>query len=570
MARKSRKNIGAVAQTASQEAGAKVYKTAIYARLSREDNLSDSDSIENQIALLEKYIDDRPFLHLVGVFADNGFTGTDFNRPEWQRLMDQARIGAVSCILVKDLSRLGRNYIETGEFLEKICPFFGIRFIAVNDGFDTETAEANGQLSVSLSNIINDYYAKDISRKVSSVLRSKMENGEYIGSWEKYGYIKDPQNKNRLVINPDTAPVVRMIYEWRSEGMSYMGINKRLNDMGIPSPGQYKADRGIVTNNNQKPRKILWNKHMVTEILRDITYLGHLAQRKNTQCLYAGIPLTRTEEQDWIVVENTHEPIIEQALFDRVQEINRAAAASAKGNQNKYDYLPKEKNLYGKKFTCADCGAAMKLVRSISTKKDKAYFTFKCPTYEEHGSRACYPKRIRKADLDEAVLSAIRAQLELFLDMQETLHRLLEKKQAAAKKTAKVSEIRSLKNKIDHKKALFSGLYRDLREGLLNDEDYAQAREVLNGDISQLENRLAELMGTRVQTQEQITGEQRWSELAKQYYEAQKVTAELVEAMIESMQLDADNSLHITFNHMDEFKAIYDEVEALRKEVACA
>ncbi len=570
MARKSRKNIGAVVQTTSQEAGAKVYKTAIYARLSREDNLSDSDSIENQIALLEKYIDDRPFLHLVSVFADNGFTGTDFNRPEWQRLMDQARIGAVNCILVKDLSRLGRNYIETGEFLEKICPFFGIRFIAVNDGFDTETAEANGQLSVSLSNIINDYYAKDISRKVSSVLWSKMENGEYIGSWEKYRYIKDPQNKNRLVINPDTAPVVRMIYEWRSEGMSYMGINKRLNDMGIPSPGQYKADRGIVTNNNQKPRKILWNKHIVTEILKDITYLGHLAQRKDAQCLYAGIPAARTGTQDWIIVENTHEPIIEQALFDRVQEINRVAAAAAKGNQNKYDYLPKEENLYGKKLTCADCGAVMKLMRSFSRKRDKAYFTFKCPTYEEHGSRACNPKRIRKADLDEVVLSAIRAQLELFLDMQETLHRLLKQKQAEAKKNTKASEIRNLKNKLDHKKALFSGLYRDLREGLLNDEDYAQAREVLNGDISQLENQLAELMGTRVKTQEQITGEQRWSELAKQYYEAQEVTAELLEDMIESMQLDADSSLHITFNHMDEFKAIYDEVEALRKEVACA
>ncbi|MCD8354135.1 MAG: recombinase family protein [Clostridiales bacterium] len=568
MARKSRKNIEAVEQIVSQEPAAKVYKTAIYARLSREDNLSDSDSIENQIALLEKYIDDRSFLHLVGVFADNGFTGTDFNRPEWQRLMDQVRVGEVNCILVKDLSRLGRNYIETGEFLEKICPFFGLRFIAVNDGFDTETAEANGQLSVSLSNIINDYYAKDISRKVSSVLRSKMENGKYIGSWEKYGYFKDPEDKNKLIINPDTAPIVKLIYEWRSEGMSYMGINKRLNDMGIPSPSQYKADRGIVTNNNQKPRKILWNKHMVTEILKDITYLGHLAQRKNTQCLYAGIPATRTKEQDWIIVENTHEPIIEQALFDRVQEINRAAAAAAKGNQNKYDYLPKEKNLYGKKFTCADCGAVMKLVRSISTKKDKAYFTFKCPAHEEHGSRACNPKRIRKADLDEAVLAAIKAQLELFLDMQEALHRLLEKKEATAKKNNKVSEIRNLKNKIDHKKALFSGLYRDLREGLLNDEDYAQAREVLSRDISRLENQLAELTGTRVQTQEQITGEQRWSELAKRYYEAKEVTAELVEAMIESMQLDADNSLHIKFNHMDEFQAIYDEVETLRKEVA--
>ena len=302
--------------------------------------------------MLERYIDARFYLQLADIFADNGFTGTDFERPEWQRLMEAVQQRKINCIIVKDLSRLGRNYIETGEFLEKICPFFGIRFIAVNDNFDTDTAEANGQLSVSLSNIINDYYAKDISRKVTSALRSKMEKGEYIGSWEKYGYVKSPENKNQLIVNPETAPVVRMIYQWRSEGMSYMGINKKLNDMGIPSPGQYKADRGIVTNNNQKPRKILWNKHMVTDILKDITYLGHLAQRKTTQCLYAGIPFSRTEEQDWILVENTHEAIIEPELFEKVQEINEKAAAVQKANRGKYDHLPKAKNIYGRNHLC--------------------------------------------------------------------------------------------------------------------------------------------------------------------------------------------------------------------------
>lgn len=169
--------------------------------------------------------------------------------------MEAVQTKEIDCIVVKDLSRLGRNYIETGEFLEKICPFFGIRFIAINDGFDTDTVEASGQLSVSLSNIINDYYAKDISRKVSSALRSKMENGDFIGAWEKYGYIKDPNNKNQLIINPETAPVVKQIFLWRSEGMSYMGINKKLNDSGILSPGQYKANRGIVTNNNQTKQR---------------------------------------------------------------------------------------------------------------------------------------------------------------------------------------------------------------------------------------------------------------------------------------------------------------------------
>ena len=568
MARVAKRRERQDVQLQKAESGIKVYQTAIYARLSREDNLSNSDSIENQIALLERYIDARFYLQLADIFADNGFTGTDFERPEWQRLMEAVQQRKINCIIVKDLSRLGRNYIETGEFLEKICPFFGIRFIAVNDNFDTDTAEANGQLSVSLSNIINDYYAKDISRKVTSALRSKMEKGEYIGSWEKYGYVKSPENKNQLIVNPETAPVVRMIYQWRSEGMSYMGIYKRLNDMGIPSPGQYKADRGIVTNNNQKPRKILWNKHMVTDILKDITYLGHLAQRKTTQCLYAGIPFSRTEEQDWIQVENTHEAIIEPELFEKVQEINKKAAAAQKANRGKYDHLPKAKNIYGKKFTCADCGSVMKLVRSISTNKDKVYFTFKCPAHEEHGARACTAKRMRKADVDEAVLSSIKAQFELFLDCREALDSLLKAKKKQVKKAGKSDQAKELKKQLEKKKSVFSGLYRDLREGLIDGQDYAQTREILMEDISRLEKQLAELKSAKAEYEEPLQEAKIWETLIEKYAHAEEISEELADAMIESMQMNGDNSLSIQFRYMDSFQAVLDTVKILRKEVA--
>ncbi|MDD3221000.1 MAG: recombinase family protein [Lachnospiraceae bacterium] len=568
MARTSKRRQQAIEDSVMQEQVEVVHKTAIYARLSREDNLNNSDSIDNQIAFLEAYISDRAYLNLVATYTDNGFTGTDFDRPAWQELMQKVQSGEVNCIVVKDLSRLGRNYIETGEFLEKICPFFGIRFIAVNDGFDTETVESNGQLSVSLSNIINDYYAKDISRKVSSALRNKMEQGEYIGSWEKYGYLKSPENKNQLIFNPETAPVVQMIYQWRSEGMSYLGINKKLNDMGIPSPSQYKANRGIVTNSNQKSKVILWNKHMTTEILKDMVYLGHLAQRKTGQCLYAGLPTALTDEQDWIVVKNTHEAIIGQDLFDKVQDINGRTAAKTKANSGKYDHLPKEKNIYGKKFVCADCGSIMKLIRSFSTKKDKVYHTFKCPTYCEHGVRACNAKKMRKADLDEVMLTSIKSQFELFLDMQESLHQLLAMKKTVVKQSNRTDESKAMKKQLEQKKTVFSGLYRDFREGLLSQEDYAQTREVLMAEIKNLEQQLSETKDTKVKNDDQLRGEKKWAELAKKYYSATEVTAEMVDALIASMKLNEDNSLDITFNYMDEFKKLVDTVETLRKEVA--
>ena len=568
MARSGKRRERSEFKTAEKPFGVRIYKTAIYVRLSREDNLSGSDSIENQIALLRDYISSRPDLQLEDIFADNGFTGTDFDRPEWQRLMGAVQQRQINCIVVKDLSRLGRNYIETGEFLEKICPFFGVRFIAVNDHFDTDTAESNGQLSVSLSNIINDYYAKDISRKVTSALRSKMEKGEYIGSWEKYGYLKSSENKNQLVINPETAPVVQMIYQWRCEGISYMGINKKLNDMNIPSPGQYKADRGIVTNNNQKSRRILWNRHMVTEILRDVTYLGHLAQRKTTQCLYAGIPSTRTGEEEWIIVKNTHEPIIEAKLFEKVQAINEKAASAQKANQGKYAHLPKTENIYGKKFTCADCGSVMKLVRSLSTKRDKAYFTFKCPSHEEHGVRACNPKRMRKADGDEAVLCSIKAQFDLFLDSQKAMESLLDLKKKQVRKTGKSDQVSELKKQLEKKKSIFSGLYRDLREGLIDEQDYTQTREILMENIHQLEQQIAEQESVKAECEKPLEQTKIWETLMQKYYHAQQISAELVDAMIESMEMGKDSSLNIRFKHMDSFQAVLDTVKMLRKEVA--
>jgi len=210
----------------------------------------------------------------------------------------------------------------------------------------------------------------------------------------------------------------------------------------------------------------------------------------------------------------------------------------------------------------------MKLVRSFSTKKDKVYFTFKCPTYAEHGTRACNAKKMRKADLDEAVLATIHAQLDLFVDMQDSLHKLLEMKKAMTNHSKQRDEVKSLKKKLDHKKGLFGGLYRDLREGLIDDDDYAQTREVILADIKRLEQQIAELEGTSERFQEQLRGEKEWMNLVKKYRNATEVSAEMVDAMIQSMKMNEDCSLDITFNHMDEFKAIYNTIETLRKEVA--
>lgn len=567
MARTSRKQQNlSLSQSFSEQT--KTYNVAIYARLSVEDNGKNSDSIESQIEYLEDYIASDPTMRKAAVFIDNGFTGTNFMRPEFQRMIDAARLGDINCVVVKDLSRLGRNYVETGEFLEKVCPFLGLRFIAVNDNYDSEATTNNSQLAASLSNIINDFYAKDISRKVFSALKTKMEKGEYIGAWEKYGYLKDPDNKNRLIVNPETAPVVQQIFLWRSEGMSYMGINKKLNEMDIPSPGQYKADRGIVTNNNQKKRRILWNKHIVTDILKDITYIGHMAQRKTTQVLHKGVPFSRVNEEDWVVVHNTHEPIIEQELFDKVQEINRATAERAKANSGKYDHLPKEKNIYGAKLVCADCGARIKLHRSFNTKKDKVYFTFNCPTYGEHGNTGCSSRVKRKAELDEAVFQSIRAQMDVFMDTAYIIKSLLAQKQAINKGAARKKTKASLNAKIKSIRSAISTLYVDLKDGLLTDEEYLMQKEKYQAQIVELEHTLGELNRDETDTEETLIGTKKWAAIAEEYSDATELTEGMLNACVELIKVHADGSLEITFNYMQEFKELLETTERLKKEVA--
>lgn len=549
-------------------AASRIWRTALYVRLSVEDNGKDADSIENQIALLESYVFGCPDLSKAGLFVDNGYTGTNFHRPQFQQMMEAVQAGVIDCVVVKDLSRLGRNYIETSQFIEKICPFYGLRFIAVNDGFDTAAVTDTAQLSMALSNIVNDYYAKDISRKVTSALQTKMEQGDYIGNYAPHGYCKDPENKNRLVINPETAPVIRQIFQWRSEGVSYMGINRRLNESGIPSPGQYRLEHGIETNNNRKGRPVLWNKHMVTEILKNVVYIGHLAQKKGSQCLYAGIPYHITSEDEWIIVEHTHEPIIGAELFETVQKINRESAERSKANSGKYAYLPREKNIFGKKLTCAECGAVIKLHRSFSRLRDKAYFMFKCPTYAEHGSKGCSDVKMRKPDLDIAVFSFIKAQMAVFVDMESTLKRLLAVKTGKVEQGRSASKRRLLQQKLENKKSILSGLYVDYKEGLLSRQDYLFTRESVDADIRMIEAELAEQESASSQTRDLLTGEMKWRYMVQRYQNATELSPEMVEAFVETIKLHQDGSLDIKLNYMDEFAALMDACEHIRKESA--
>lgn len=548
-----------------------LFYTGIYLRLSVEDNgKKDADSIENQKKLLLEYVSARSYLLLKDIYIDNGYTGTDFERPEFNRMLKDAQSGKINCIVVKDLSRLGRNYVEAGNYIEKIFPFLGLRFIAVNDSYDSGSLTSGDELGASLKNVVNDVYAKDISRKVGTAMKQKRLQGEYIGNYAPYGYLKDPKDKNHLIVDPETSPIVTEIFEMRAEGDGIGTIARKLNERGILSPGRLRYERGIITNNNKKGKELLWNRHVITDLLRNVVYIGNLAQGRSLSCLHKGIPFHRTDKSEWDFVENTHEPIISVDLWERVQEIDARKSQEAKISHGKYSDIPKRESPYGKLLRCGDCGRIIKQVHSYNTsaKGTTVYYNYKCPQNIEHGDTACPKKNIRAAELDEAVLETIRKQMEVFMDTKKVLKSLITLKKEKAKQAAPDKRLQNIKNEIDRRKGLCTSLYTDLKEGILTQEEYLYAKERYQNEISQLEKELEELGGIRQKAVKADIGEKKWNKLIEQYYNAERLTPAMLQAMVEEIRLYSDGSIKISFRYMNEFEELLGECERMRKGVA--
>ena len=549
--------------------GLQVFDTGLYGRLSVLDNgKPDGDSLETQISLMEEYVSQRPYLRYAGLYQDNGYTGTNFDRPAWDALLRDVEAGKINCIVVKDLSRLGRNYIEAGEFLEKECPRLGVRFISVNDGYDSVCLNSSEELTAALKNIINDYYAKDISRKSCSALAVKRRNGEYVGSYAPYGYRKDPANKNRLLIDPATAPVVRQIYAWRAAGAGFGAITRRLNEQGVPSPGRYRFEQGIMTNNNQKGSKLLWNRHVLTGILKNPVYLGHLAQGKCRAGLYRGIPAHTVPKEEWDMAYHTHEAILTQELFEAVQRFNEQQSAAYFANRGKYPHLPKERNPYRGKLVCADCGARLKLYRALAQNRAQVYYSYLCPTYEEHRELGCTRKSIRSDQLDTAVLSALKAQMALFLDAEQVLAGLAAKKRDTPAGDRRRSECAAVERQIARKESLRAALYSDWRSGILSYEEYRFAKTRYTRELAALKQQLSEMKSVDEGALERADMAARWAEKLRAYQDADQVTNELVDALISCVRLDSGGEVSVRFSFGKEQEMLEREIKRLREGAA--
>lgn len=523
MARKSRR---AAENIAAEETGG-IYRTAIYARLSNEDG--DMDTLENQIDLLKSYVDGRDDMKLSEIFFDNGYSGTNFERPRFMQMMESVKRGDVNCIVVKDLSRLGRNYIETGDYIEKVFPFLKVRFVAVTDGFDTDSGDTADGMIVSVKNLVNDVYAKDISRKIITAFRTKQKRGEYIGLVAPYGYLKDKEDKHRFVVDEVTAPNVRLIYQLKKEGYGDDRIARALNERNIPSPRRYRYQIGVTKSDRYAAS--LWGRSAVRTILTNPSYLGHMVQGKERQELCNNIPKHLTDKEDWIIVENCHEAIIDRQTFDEVQGIIRENSRIQREKREKSRASTiKEENYLKGRLECGCCGTGMNLSQVIREKQ--AIRQYYCRGYMQWREPFCSNKgRVDKHVLEQAVLETIR---QAVFNMQDIVHDkpVCRNDGDMEKNSRRLNELALKKKQINR---YMADLYEDYEEGLLDSHDYSvmKSKYQTEYDTADLEEKsiISNMKDRNARAAETKT----LSEHLKKYRNVKKLSRGMVECFIEKV-----------------------------------
>ena len=520
-----------------------VYNVGIYLRLSVEEkrDIKDSESIEYQKQICLDYLKDKPEMVLHDIYIDDGETGTNFERDDFQRMMYDIYNGKINCIVVKDLSRFGREYIEMGDYVEKVFPLLGIRFVAVNDRVDNEATPLD--ISVPIKNVINSMYAKDLSKKSASALRLKQLNGEYIGGPAPYGYLKSKEDKHILVVDPESAEVVKLIFKLKMRRMSNMSIARKLFEMGIPTPSKYKYEKGLVKN--EKYAKCLhWSDSTVKQILYSEMYIGNMVQGKTKSHFFDGMPTEQVDRSDWIIKENTHQPIIPKEVFYAVQEILQEE--KDKYNDNHKGSKSSEKtNIFKGIVVCGDCGHKAKRL------KNKKRFYYACKHHINYPTE-CSMTSINESVLKNIVMQSIKTQMSTVINLELAVQKALHSTEVRRKAV-------DLKNQTDQALAniiyIKSGRVRlttDFAKGLLDETEYELAREQFEAELKRENDALESYNKARERFNKLLSAE-KWIAELKKYTTVKKLSADMVKAFIKQIKIYPDKRIEIVWKYEECF-----------------
>lgn len=538
----------------------KIYKAAIYVRLSKEDgdvsdaSKAESNSISNQKELIKDFLKDKQDIVIVSERVDDGYSGVNFERPAFQLMLEDIKQGKVDCVVVKDLSRFGRNYIESGRYIEKIFPMLGVRFIAINDNYDSLTGKSQtDEIVIPFKNLINDAYCRDISIKIRSHLDVKRRKGEFIGSFTIYGYAKDEHDHNKIVIDEYAAGVVRDIYQWKISGMSQQRIADKLNDMGVLSPAEYKKSCGIKYSANlQTKKQAIWSAVAITRILTNESYTGTLIQGKVTTPNYKVKKTVIKDEEDWVVIPNAFEAIITKEQFDMVQEILKKDTRVAPDKKSVY--------LFSGIAVCGDCGRQMS--RKVSTVSGKKYVYYMCSANKKEG--VCSSHRIREDELEKAVVTYLNS----YIDELENIQHFLEfiDKLPYQEVNVKRLNMRIVQLEEDAQKyeKLKVSVYEDLKDELISKEEYISMKQEFEERRRASLDSIAQIK-IEIETLASRNGKHHeWIESFIANKGIEKLERNVVVELIDYIKIYEDKRIEIVFRYADNYKEILNQIRYIQ------
>ena len=530
------------------------FKVAIYLRLSKEDDdlscssgaKSESNSISNQRKLIYDFMKSHPELDLYDEYKDDGKSGSNFDRAEFQRMMKDIEAGKVNCVIVKDQSRFGRDYIDVGKYKEKIFPKLGVRFITINEGYDSLSATSSDDLAFTINSFVYDFYIRDISTKIRTNLTAKKQNGEYAGAFVAYGYVKDSNDKSKLVVDQFAADVVRDIFRWKIEGLSPQNIAVRLNELGIPSPAEYKKRSGSNYKTSfQTSSKAVWSHVSVRRILKNEIYLGVMIQGKRTTPNYKTKTVVTKAESEWLRVEGTHEAIISVRDFELVQELLRDDTHCRAGDVT----VP----VYAGRIYCGDCGATA--VRKTVSYAGKRYVYYVCNA-NKHDKTVCSRHSIREDILGQVIYQTVRHQIDLLLDVDKALRQFENLSWEKHKLKQLDASIEIQEEVVRKNNTLRLGIYEDLRAGLLDRSEYESLKKELAERIAEATAAIEKLNKEKREILDGVSKQQSWIEQFRQYENVTELTRPMVIHLIERINIFEDSNIEIVFRHRNQIEEI--------------
>ena len=503
--------------------------TALYCRLSRDDELQgDSNSIVNQKAILSKYAKENGFKNLL-FFVDDGYSGTNFNRPSWSELIEKIENGEVSTLIVKDMSRLGRDYLKVGFYTEVLFVEKGVRFIAINNGIDS----ANQQDSdfTPFLNIINEWYAKDTSKKIRAVMKSKGEAGEHLCTNPPYGYMKDPENKKWWIVDEEAADVVKRIFALCLEGYGPTQIARILKEEQVLTPTIHFMQIGRTTRNTPPDNPYNWTGDTIADILERPEYQGHTVNFKTYKQSYKSKKTCYNPEEKWLVFENTHEAIINADTWERVQELRKNKRRPTRTGKT---------NMFSGIVRCADCGEKLYYCTSRNFEARQDHFV--CSTSRLKGKEVCPTHFIRAVVLEQGVLAHLRLVISCIANHEEQFRKAMGAKQKAeAKKelAAKRRQLAQAERRIEELNRLFKRIYEDNANGKLSDSRFQMLSDDYEQEQEELRKKLLRLNEEINEQEEQAENIDRFISKVRKYLDLDELTPAILHDMVKAVYVHA-------------------------------